>query len=82
MNPSLKALSLGQLEEALSDEPRYNAVAHTDEKKPAHRERVNPSFERLEETGVTILNRWQAGKFLFPITNIAFVNDTTQLLHL
>jgi hypothetical protein len=45
------------------------------EKKPAHWERVNPSFGRVEETGATIDNRRPERKFLFSIAGIWLMND-------
>jgi hypothetical protein len=46
------------------------------QKKPAHEERVNPSFGRVEETGRTIPAAWRRRKFLFPILNITAVNNS------
>jgi hypothetical protein len=37
------------------------------QKKPAHRERVNPSFGRVEETGATISPVSEQRKFPFSI---------------
>jgi hypothetical protein len=42
------------------------------QKKPAHRERVNPSFGRVEETGMTIVARQADEKFSFAIICIHF----------
>lgn len=46
------------------------------QKKPAHEERVNPSFERVEETGRTIATARRWRKLLFPIVNITAVNNS------
>jgi hypothetical protein len=40
------------------------------EKKPAHRERVNPSFGRVEETGATINAACLSEKFSLAIISI------------
>jgi hypothetical protein len=37
------------------------------QKKPAHEERVNPSFGRVEETSATIVLNGRKRKFLFAI---------------
>jgi hypothetical protein len=43
------------------------------EKKPAHRERVNPSFGRVEETGATINAVPPSEKFSLAIISIRSV---------
>jgi hypothetical protein len=47
-------------------------VRNNGQKKPAHRERVNPSFGRVEETGVTIDLTQADEKFLLAITCMRF----------
>jgi hypothetical protein len=49
------------------------------QKKPAHEERVNPSFGRVEETGETIILDDQKRKFLFAISVIRFAYHETKL---
>jgi hypothetical protein len=57
-------------------QPRAQCMPGNDalngQKKPAHEERVNPSFGRVEETGRTITNIGFASKFPFAISTMQF----------